>query len=220
MGPLGFRRHPFTEGSHVPAPLDPRPGRTGRADLPVPPPGRRRRPPRSSPTSSPPNPITNSWGRPSSRSATASTRSAPRPSRPLWTSGKKGVPRLQHELPALPRVGPVRRYRPKTVQVWWGLSPWSGPITTAVVWHGHGPLGRALGLSRQALTPGARETGLHRRRRGQLRRGRRRGAQQAGPPARLGGRCTGWTTRVTWRRVGRSAWARWKRRARRSLASG
>ena len=38
------------------------------------------------------------WERRSSRSGTWSTRSAPRPSRPLSTSGKKGVPRVEHDL--------------------------------------------------------------------------------------------------------------------------
>ena len=44
----------------------------------------------------------------SSRFATSSTRSAPGPSRPPSTSGKKGLPRVEHDLPALRRGGQLR----------------------------------------------------------------------------------------------------------------
>ena len=126
-------------------------------------------------------------GRPSSRSGTPSTRSAPRPSRPPWRSGKKGVPRLRDELPALPRVGPVRRVSAQDGPEPGGdLPPGAGLLPLPVLRHGGGPLGRGPRPVAAGADARGPRGGLHRRRGGQLRRGRRRGAQEAGRPAGLG----------------------------------
>ena len=185
MGAPRFRCHLFTEGDHVRVSSHHRAGRTGGEDLS----DSAGRPPTptsaASPNCSPQNPIGSSSGRPSSRSATGSTRSGPRPSRPLWTSGKKGLPRVQYDLSALSRSARFVDYRPKTVQSMVGTFPLIGPITTAGRVAGHAPLGRDPRALAQMLTPGAANWSASPAR-GQLRRGRRRGAQEAGRPAGLG----------------------------------
>ena len=101
----------------------------------------------SSPRSWPPSPTTSSSGRPSSRSATWSTRSALRPSRPPSRSGKKGVPRLQPELPGVPRVGPLRRLSPQgPAEPHGDHPPAPGLLSLPPLRPGHDPLGRCAHL--------------------------------------------------------------------------
>src|SRR6266508_1228682 len=54
-----------------------------------------------SPNCSPARTTANFWDAPSSRSAMPYTGSVPAPWKPLLTSGKKGVPGVEHDLPAL-----------------------------------------------------------------------------------------------------------------------
>ena len=113
MGRTRIRRHPSTEGSHDPPPI-PRPSKPISRNASI----RDSANPATAtsarwPGSWPPSPTNNSWGGPNSRSATSSTTSAPRPSRPLSTSGKRGLPRVEPELPGLPRRCPLRRLPPQ-----------------------------------------------------------------------------------------------------------
>src|SRR5205807_4868554 len=49
------------------------------------------------------------WGPRSLKYGIAFTSSEPSPSKPLWRSGKKGIPRVEPELPALPWQRALRR---------------------------------------------------------------------------------------------------------------
>src|SRR5512135_1072798 len=158
MRPPGFRCHLFTEGFHVPPPLDPRPGRTLRADLPGAPSGRRRRPPR-----------TRRPARLQARAPTPGTGRVrgPRPRSPERRPGlrdrsgraeKRGYQGSALSCPHCHESARFVEYRPKTVQSLVGTFP-----LDRAYYHcrscgaGTVPWDEALGLSRQALTPGARE---------------------------------------------------------------
>jgi len=85
-----------------------------------------------------------------------------RPSRPLWTSGKRGYQGSSRAArTATNRPGFVD-YRPRRPKPGGELSL-ERPITTASLRHSPS-LDDILGLSRQALTPGRSESDLHRRR--------------------------------------------------------
>src|SRR4051794_9763411 len=158
MGQSRFRRHPFTEGSHVPAPLDPRAGRVVRAHLPLAPPSRRGRPP-----------AIGRLARLQARSATPGAdrirgpRSGPqdRGQGLRDRSGRAEKRGYQGSSMTCPHCHESARfvdYRPKTVQSMVG----SFPLDRAY-YHcrscgkGTVPWDEILDLSRQALTPGAKE---------------------------------------------------------------
>src|SRR3954451_15709273 len=158
MRPPRFRCHPFTEGSHVPAPVDSRPGRTLRPDLPIPPPGRRRRP---SPPRRP--------ARLQARSPTPGTDRVrgprPCPSHRRQSvrdrSGraeKRGYQGSSLTCPHCHEAARFVEYRPETVQSMVG-----GFALDRAYYHcrscgkGTVPWDEILGLSPQTLTPGAKE---------------------------------------------------------------
>ena len=99
---LRFSSPLFTEGSHVLCPSSRRSGPARRTVVRVSQGVHRTRPRRLSPNYWPAGPTTNSSARPSSIFANSSIAWERRPSRPRPSSGKKGVPRLQHDLPPLP----------------------------------------------------------------------------------------------------------------------
>src|SRR4051812_8203455 len=158
MRPLRFRCRPYTEGSHVLVSSPHRAGRTGREDLSDSQAGRRLRPPRSR------------------RTARLQTRSAtpggdrirgPRP-RPQdrgpglrdrsGRAEKRGYQGSSMTCPHCHESARFVDYRPKTVQSMVGTFP-----LDRAYYHcrscgkGMVPWDETLGLSTQALTPGARE---------------------------------------------------------------
>src|SRR5438270_10067949 len=158
MRPPGFRCHLFTEGSHVPAPVDPRPSRTLRPDLPSPPPSRRRRPPaprrtarlQARPTAPGSDRVRGPRPRPSDRCQGLRDRSG--------RAEKGGYPGSSLSCPHCHESARFVEYRPKTVQSLVGDFP-----LERAYYHcrscgtGTIPWDETLGLSPQALTPGAKE---------------------------------------------------------------
>src|SRR5512135_2000956 len=158
MRPPGFRCHLFTEGFHVPPPLDPRPGRTLRADLPGAPSGRRRRPPR-----------TRRPARLQARAPTPGTGRVrgPRPRSPERRQGlrdrsgraeKRGYRGSSLSCPHCHQAARFVSYRPKTVQSLVGTFPLERAYYQCPrCGQGTVPWDEILGLDRQALTPGVSE---------------------------------------------------------------
>src|SRR5262249_48549308 len=152
------RRHPFTEGSHVPTPADSRPGRIVRPDLSFPSPGRRRRTPsprrpaRLQARSPAPGPdrVRGQGPRPRDRRQGPGDRSG--------RAEKRGYGGSSLSCPHCHEPARFVAYRPKTVQSLVGTF-----ALERAYYHcrscGRGtvPWDEALGLSPRALTPGASE---------------------------------------------------------------
>src|SRR3954447_14427173 len=158
MGRLGFRSHLFTEGPHVPVSTDHRSIGTGRADLPFLATSHRRRSPR--PRRAPglqarsPTPGADRVRGP--RSRPQDRRQGPRDR--SGRAEKRGHRGSSLSCPHCHQSARFVSYRPKTVQ---GLV---GTFSLERAYYhcprcgrGTAPWDEALGLDRQALTPGARE---------------------------------------------------------------
>src|SRR5947209_13995221 len=103
----------------------------------------------------------NSWAPPSSPSATASCAWGPRSCKPLSTSGKKGVPTVQHRLPVLRRGGPLRRLAgPQPRELARGGPPGAALLPLPALRRRLLSLGHGLAADRGRLEPSGRRGDL------------------------------------------------------------
>src|SRR5512135_2525554 len=158
MGLPRFRRHLFTEGSHVLVSSDPRAGRSGRTDLSDLAPGRRLRPPRPRRTARlqtrPPAPgadrVRGPRPRPQDRRQGLRDRSG--------RAEKRGYRGSSLSCPHCHQAARFVSYRPKTVQSLVGTFPLERAYYQCPrCGQGTVPWDEILGLDRQALTPGVSE---------------------------------------------------------------